>query len=62
MISDFDNTDTFVLRIGNKPDARYKGGFNIFGKGFGDYQQDIRVEMAYDLPEEGGVLDKSAAP
>ncbi|MBQ7380313.1 MAG: transcriptional regulator, partial [Clostridia bacterium] len=48
VISDFDGTDTFVFRIGNKPDARYKGGFNIFGQGFGDYLQDIRVEAEYE--------------
>ncbi|MBQ9151247.1 MAG: ArsR family transcriptional regulator [Clostridia bacterium] len=47
-ISDFDGTDTFVFRIGNKPDAKYKGGFNIFGKGFGDHMQDIRVEAEYE--------------
>lgn len=30
-----------AVRIGNKPDAQYVGGFNIFGKNFGDYDQDI---------------------
>lgn len=48
VIADFDGTDTFVFRIGNKPDARYKGGFNIFGRGFGDHLQDIRVEAEYE--------------
>lgn len=47
VITDFDGADTFVFRIGNKADARYKGGFNIFGRGFGDHQQDIRVEAEY---------------
>lgn len=47
-ISDFDGADTFVFRIGNKSDAKYKGGFNIFGKGFDDYPQDILVEAEYD--------------
>ncbi|MDD3278042.1 MAG: helix-turn-helix domain-containing protein [Lachnospiraceae bacterium] len=36
-----------AVRIGNKPDARYIGGFNIFGKGFGDYDQDIVLTMEY---------------
>ncbi len=48
VISDFDGSDTFVFRIGNKPDAKYRGGFNIFGKGFGDHMQDIRVEAEYE--------------
>lgn len=47
-VSDFNGADTFVFRIGNKSDAEYKGGFNIFGKGFGDYPQDILVEAEYD--------------
>ena len=28
------------VRIGNKKDAEYVGGFNLFGKHFGDYDQD----------------------
>ena len=35
------------VRIGNKPDAKYVGGFNIFGKHFGDYDQDIILAMEY---------------
>lgn len=35
------------VRIGNKPDARYVGGFNLFGKHFGDYEQDIILSMEY---------------
>ena len=35
------------VRIGNKPDAKYVGGFNIFGKHFGDYDQDIIMAMEY---------------
>lgn len=37
-----------TVRIGNKPDARYVGGFNIFGKNFGDYNQDIILTMEYE--------------
>ena len=35
------------VRIGNKPDAHYVGGFNIFGKHFGDYNQDIILTIEY---------------
>ena len=35
------------IRIGNKEDAKYIGGFNIFGKGFGDFNQDIILSMEY---------------
>ena len=36
-----------AVRVGNKPDARYQGGFNLFGKGFGDYDQDIVLTVEY---------------
>ncbi|NCB92257.1 MAG: ArsR family transcriptional regulator [Clostridia bacterium] len=36
-----------AVRIGNKEDAKYVGGFNVFGKGFGDYDQDIVLSMEY---------------
>lgn len=35
------------VRIGNKKDAKYIGGFNLFGKHFGDYDQDIILAMEY---------------
>ena len=34
--------------LGNKPDAKYIGGFNLFGKEFGDYAQDIILNVEYD--------------
>lgn len=34
-----------TVRIGNKTDAHYIGGFNIFGKDFGDYEQDIVLSL-----------------
>lgn len=37
-----------AVRIGNKEDAEYKGGFNLFGKGFGDYSQDILMSIIYE--------------
>ena len=36
-----------TVRIGNKPDAVYVGGFNLFGKNFGDYNQDIILTVEY---------------
>lgn len=35
------------VKIGNKPDAHYVGGFNLFGKHFGDYNQDIVLTIEY---------------
>ncbi|MCQ2742202.1 MAG: ArsR family transcriptional regulator [Bacilli bacterium] len=40
-----DSTNT--LRIGNLPESKYTGGFNIFGKEFGDYSQGIKVIYKY---------------
>lgn len=40
------NDKSYVsVRIGNKSDAHYIGGFNIFGKDFGDYAQDIVLSL-----------------
>lgn len=39
--------DFVKLRIGNKPDAKYVGGFALFGKEIGDYAQDIILNMEY---------------
>lgn len=36
-----------AVKIGNKPDAVHEGGFNIFGKHFGDYDQDIVLTIEY---------------
>ena len=35
------------LRLGNKKDARYAGGFNLFGKHFGNYDQDLIMTIEY---------------
>lgn len=40
-----DNKISFML--GNKSTATHPGGFNIFGKHFGDYEQDITLTMQY---------------
>lgn len=36
-----------TVRLGNKPDAENIGGMNIFGNGFGDYEQDIVLTLEY---------------
>ncbi len=36
-----DHSNRMLFKLGNKKDAQYAGGFNLFGKGFGDYDQDI---------------------
>lgn len=35
------------FKIGIKPDAANIGGINLFGKGFGDYEQDILMRVIY---------------
>lgn len=40
--------ESFItIKIGNKEDAKHIGGFNLFGKGFGDYDQDILLTVEY---------------
>lgn len=41
------NSESIEVKIGNKKDAEYVGGFNIFGKSFGDYEQDIILSIEY---------------
>ena len=41
------NNDVLVFRIEVKPDAKHVGGFNLFGKTFGDYPQDIDIAITY---------------
>jgi len=35
----------FAFRLSVEPDARPVGGLTVFGKGFGDYDQDIKVSL-----------------
>lgn len=35
------------VRIGVKEDAEHPGGFNLFGRGFGNYEQDIVLRLHY---------------
>lgn len=36
-----------VLTLGNKDTAEYPGGFNLFGQRFGDYEQDICMQLQF---------------
>ena len=36
-----------TIRIGNKEDAEFVGGFNLFGSKFGDHAQDILLSFVY---------------
>ncbi|WIY53566.1 helix-turn-helix domain-containing protein [Devosia sp. YIM 151766] len=42
---DLANHHSIRLRIEVKDDARYPGGINIFGRGFGNYDQDIILRL-----------------
>lgn len=42
---DLDRHRSIRLRIEVKPDARHPGGVNIFGRGFGNYDQDIVMRL-----------------
>lgn len=44
---DFSTQKPITIRIGNKTDAEYQGGFNIFGKKMGDFEQDIVFSIVY---------------
>ena len=41
-------SDFISVRIGIKEDAANKGGINLFGDGFGDYAQGIRMAIYYE--------------
>ncbi|MGV3615367.1 MAG: ArsR/SmtB family transcription factor [Fimbriimonas sp.] len=49
-----------TVRIGVKPDARHRGGFNLFGRSFGNYQQDLILRLHY-LPKSESKRSESAA-
>lgn len=36
-----------TVRIGIKPEAMHQGGFNLFGRAFGNYQQDLILRLHY---------------
>jgi len=45
---DLDVHHSIRLRIGVKDDAKHPGGINIFGRGFGNYDQDIILRLETD--------------
>lgn len=45
---DLETHHSIRLRIGVKEDARHPGGINIFGRGFGNYDQDIVLRLETD--------------
>lgn len=51
-ISSITFQDPYIkLKIGIKKDANHKGGINLFGTGFGDYNQDIILKLKYSLAD-----------
>ena len=36
------------FKVFNDENAKFKGGFNIFSKDFGDYNQDIEMDVEYE--------------
>ncbi len=54
---DFDYRSTIKLKLEVEEDAEHVGGLTIFGKSFGNYNQDIDIRMKYSpipglMPEE----------
>jgi predicted transcriptional regulator len=45
-----DSSNHVKLRLGVKPDARHRGGINLFGRKFGNYPQDIVMRTFYEFP------------
>jgi len=44
--------DHISVKIGVDHDAQHVGGMNLFGKGFGDYSQDITLKIVYGEASE----------
>ncbi len=49
-----DRSRPVAVRIGNKPDAEYAGGFNLFGERFGDFEQSIVLTVFYERGKGAG--------
>lgn len=49
-IDEFDliGRDYISVQIGNKEDAKHKGGVNLFGDCFGDYEQNIVMKLIFE--------------
>jgi predicted transcriptional regulator len=48
-ISNLNLTDKSTIRfkLSVNPDSKYVGGLTIYGKNFGNYNQDIKVKLNY---------------
>jgi predicted transcriptional regulator len=44
---DLPNHHSVKVRIGVKEEAEHLGGINIFGRGFGNYGQDILLRLLF---------------
>ena len=44
------------VRIGVKPGAENPGGFNLFGRGFGNYEQDLVLRLHFTARKTNGAL------
>lgn len=60
---------TTRVRIGIKPNAPNQGGFTLFGKGFGNYEQDLVMRLHYVYkaeenltPEQKEAIESGPAP
>lgn len=42
---------SITARIGIKPDAIHSGGFNLFGREYGNYEQDVILRLHYSILE-----------
>ncbi|RYG31327.1 ArsR family transcriptional regulator [bacterium] len=51
-----------TVRVGVKPDAPHSGGFNLFGRGFGNYAQDLVLRLHYTVPRERNQTAGTALP
>jgi predicted transcriptional regulator len=49
------------VRIGIQPDAENVGGVNLFGRGFGNYPQDIELRIEYEPASAPGVAEGGQA-
>ena len=48
ILSDLSFSSPFIkIRMGIKPDAKYKGGMNLFGKQFGNFNRDLQLIIRY---------------
>ena len=45
--------EPIVVRIGVRPDAENVGGLNLFGRGFGNYPQDLGLRLEYHTGRTG---------